>query len=334
MKSPSSSTVLSLAAVITALFSPSESSAFIRRDLPDASLFITVCETCRNDPVNNSDPTGLMDYSWNQGLWENSAPMPWAHAEKPSEVLPEVAHNLLSTFNWGVENLVAAPIRGALSEAAQLSDRGVSEVKTRIDETMGPGYGDAAEAFLMMTPAAVAQVSTLIERVGVVVGKAGSKALTRTGRVVSEAVEWRANRPLGATTGSIQIRAAERTLAQGAGAESRQAQFVRELDRVGNPQQYVRPDAEHIVDQNQAGNLGLFRGQAPSVEIPPSTTPVLHTHTRTPIPSTRDFIAAPVGELQYLEAPQGGVLYMRQTLFRGIYTEPGTGRVIGDWTAW
>ncbi|MEI6149888.1 MAG: hypothetical protein WCS01_12365, partial [bacterium] len=47
-----------MAALISG-FLPSESSAFIRHDLPDAPLFVTDSETCRNDPVNNSDPLGL-----------------------------------------------------------------------------------------------------------------------------------------------------------------------------------------------------------------------------------------------------------------------------------
>ena len=54
--------LLPILAVLLSLLVPSESVAFIRRDLPaDASLFAQDTETCRNVPVDNSDPTGLED---------------------------------------------------------------------------------------------------------------------------------------------------------------------------------------------------------------------------------------------------------------------------------
>ena len=47
-----------LAALVT-LVLPSESFALVRQNPASGSLFVSEWETCRNDPVNNSDPLGL-----------------------------------------------------------------------------------------------------------------------------------------------------------------------------------------------------------------------------------------------------------------------------------
>lgn len=73
---------------------------------------------------------------------------------------------------------------------------------------------------------------------------------------------------------------------------------------------------------------------ARSVTVPRGLTPVLHTHPTSPLPSVVDFMNVPEKVTQYIENPQGGVLFLRTSEFRGIFTAPGTGEVVGEWTAW
>ena len=52
---------LPILATLISLFFPLESSALTRQNLHSGSFFASEWETCRNDPVNNSDPLGLSD---------------------------------------------------------------------------------------------------------------------------------------------------------------------------------------------------------------------------------------------------------------------------------
>ena len=99
--------LLALLAALVSLLLPSESSAFIRRDLPDASLFITVCETCRNDPVNNSDPTGLRAYG-NDFIGPIQEPWDWRENEYTQTQVDDVYRTLTirdrHIYNPGLDN--------------------------------------------------------------------------------------------------------------------------------------------------------------------------------------------------------------------------------------
>jgi len=275
---------------------------------------------CRNDPVNKTDPSGLSVEEVESCGYFPSGYVPYLKSD--ASLLSRNSWEHLSVGAANLFNLVGNTVYGGLGAIGWVGEQidespktvGFNKSISQMQEPLGPlafvtGGGELKAMMALGTVARLARVESTLGKFA---------ALERTLVRVEEAAS---------------STAAKRTLAQGADAGSRPARFVRQLERVGNPQQYVRRDYENIVVQNKAGDLALFRGQA-TVEIPPSTTPILHTHTRTPIPSTLDFLAAPVGEVQYLEAPQGGVLYMRQTLFRGLYTEPGTGLLHGEWTAW
>jgi hypothetical protein len=50
-----------------------------------------------------------------------------------------------------------------------------------------------------------------------------------------------------------------------------------------------------------------------------------------PLPSAKDFLGAPLNDVQYVQTPYGGVLYMRTGAQSGVFTQPNTGLLNGTW---
>jgi RHS repeat-associated protein len=146
------------------------------------------------DPVNRIDPKGLMGYTGNEGLWSNSKPTPWAHADSYSELPLELLLNAGGTLQWLTENLISAPFRGSAGFALQAGNEGVGIVKNELNVQVGAGTGDALELMLVL-PSALGRFPRLFE------------VLQETEVAVNE---WQAARPLGSAAGNVLLGSAEK----------------------------------------------------------------------------------------------------------------------------
>jgi hypothetical protein len=119
--------------------------------------------------------------------------------------------------------------------------------------------------------------------------------------------------------------------AERASLQTPEAVFIGQLDRVGDPSHYWNPVYEMLVTQGHGGELCLYRGGRHAVRVPKGVTVVLHSHPKVPVPSDEDFRFAPVGEVHYIQTEMGGVMYVRTTTRKGVFTLPSSGQVLGTW---